>query len=124
MSKIKLHESLKIIDASWRFKWRGYQINFNRIGNDNPYKFSEDWFDLYGSGGRRSFTYKTESSKMSKDSFLRRILETADLFSNDPNDQFWRRCNESPGVIRKRQDLEERIRTNKQWTESLNLKND
>lgn len=104
----KFNDSVKIHRGEWYFEWRGYRINFTRRGNKKPFIFTETWYDISGTGGKRFLEYESESASISKSAFESRIKNRAEQYSNKPEDTFWRRCNDSPSIIRSRMTWEER----------------
>ena len=106
-NKTKLNDRVKMNRGTWMFEWRGYQINFTRMGTKKPFMVTETWFDLIGRGGKRFLEFNTHSASISKSAFESRIKNTAEQYSNDPEDTFWRRCNDSPSIIRSRFTCEE-----------------
>tara|TARA_R100000697_G_scaffold83513_1_gene95531 strand:+ start:59 stop:424 length:366 start_codon:yes stop_codon:yes gene_type:complete len=101
-NKTKLNDRVKMNRGTWMFEWRGYLISFTRMGTKKPFRFTETWFDTIERGGKRFIEYETHSASISKSAFESKIKNTAEQYSNDSEDTFWRRCNDSPSIIRSR----------------------
>lgn len=119
-NKTKLNDIVKMNRGTWVFEWRGYLISFTRMGTKKPFIFTETWFDTIERGGKRFIEYEAYHASISKSSFDSRIKDTAKQYSNDSEDTFWRRCNDSPSIIRSRftheewlEDYSKRINKNK-----------
>ena len=92
--KQKFSDSVKIKICDLWIEWRGYHILITRTGYKKPFKFEEAWsYKLHTLKEEKRFLeYECDSPSMSKASFKRRFQSTVDKFSNDSEDEFWKRC--------------------------------